>query len=97
MDAKQREARRVETVRRLRAGQAASVVAAELGLARNTVYTLGKPARERGLRSLKAKPGRGRPLKLAPEHWASLRRSILKGARACGLSRDLWTLPRARS
>lgn len=93
MDAKQREARRVEAVRRLRAGEAASVVAAELGLAPNTVYTLGKQARERGLKSLKAKPGRGRPLKLAREHWKTLTRSILKGPRACGFERDLWTLP----
>lgn len=93
MDARQREARRVEAVRRLRAGVSAVVIAAELGLAPNTVYTYGKQAREHGLKSLRAKPGRGRPLKLQREHWKTLRRSILKGPRVCGLERDLWTLP----
>lgn len=93
MDAKQREARRIEAVRRLRAGESAVRIAAELGLAPNTVYTYGKQAREHGLKSLKAKPGRGRPLKLERRHWKALKRSILKGPRACGLDRDLWTLP----
>lgn len=93
MDAKQREARRIEAVRRLRAGEAATVVAAELGLAPNTVYAYGKQAREHGIKSLKAKKGRGRPLKLARAHWKTLTRSILKGPRACGFDRDLWTLP----
>lgn len=89
MDAKHREARRVEAVRRLRAGEAASVTAANPGLARNTAYTLGKQAHEEGLKSLKAEPGRGRPLKLSREHWGSLKRSILKCPRACGLGREL--------
>ena len=45
MDARQREARRIEAVRRLKAGESAAVVAADLGLAPNTVYMLGKRRR----------------------------------------------------
>jgi hypothetical protein len=56
MDAKQREERRIEAVRRLGAGESAGVVAASLGLAPNTVYTLGKQAREHRLPSYPIEP-----------------------------------------
>lgn len=93
MDLKQREERRMEAVRRLRAGESAPAVAADLGVAVNTVYTWGKRARVGGKKALKTKPGRGRPLKLEREHWALLKRMVLKGPRACGFARELWTLP----
>jgi len=93
MDAKQREQRRMEAVKRLRAGEPAAVVAADLGVAPNTVYTWGKRARLGGNKALKAKPGRGRTFKLQPEHWQTLKRMVLKGPRACGFDRGLWTLP----
>lgn len=35
----------------------------------------------------------GRPLKLGREHWAKLKRMILRGPKACGFERELWTLP----
>jgi transposase len=93
MDAKQREERRMEAVKRLRAGESAPVVAADLGLHPSTVYALGKKARLGGTRALKAVPKSGRPLKLERTHWAKLRRMILKGPKACGFERELWTLP----
>jgi len=89
MDAKQLEQRRMEAVKRLRAGEPAAVVAADLGVAPNTVYTWGKRARLGGNKALKAKPGRGRTFKLQPEHWQTLKRMVLKGPRACGFDRGL--------
>lgn len=93
MDAQQREARRMEAVARLRAGVSAPVVAADLGVAPNTVYTWGKLARLGGKKALKAVRKSGRPLKLGREHWKTLKRMILRGPNACGFERELWTLP----
>jgi transposase len=93
MDAKQRERRRFEAVRRLRAGEHAAVIAADLGVGTNSVYTWGKAARLGGVKVLKTKPGRGRPLKLGREHWKTLKRMVLAGPKACGFERELWTLP----
>ncbi len=83
----------MEAVRRLRGGDSAARVAADLGLAVNTVYAYGKKAREHGLRSLRSVKKSGRPPKLDREHWKTLRRMIVRGPRACGFDRDLWTLP----
>lgn len=93
MDVAQREARRLEVVRRLKAGERADAVAADLGLAVNTIYALGKKARTCGVKSLKAVPKSGRPLKLEREHWKALKRMILKSPASCGFDRELWTLP----
>lgn len=93
MDAKQREERRMEAVRRLRGGESAPVVAADLGVDPSTVYVWGKLARLGGKSALKAVPKSGRPLKLQRTHWAKLKRMILKGPKACGFERELWTLP----
>lgn len=93
MDAKQREERRMEAVRRLRARESAPVVAADLGVDPSTVYAWGKLARLGGKKALKAVPKSGRPLKLDREHWAELKRLILKGPKFCGFEHELWTLP----
>ena len=69
------------------------VVAAELGVGPNSVYSWCKAARLNGIRALKTKPGRGRPPKLSREHWKAIRRLVLKGPAACGFERELWTLP----
>jgi hypothetical protein len=66
MDAKQREGRRMEALRRFRAGECAPSVAASLGVASNTVYTWGKPAREGDKAALKSVPKSGRPLDVPP-------------------------------
>lgn len=86
----------MEVVRRRRAGASASAVAAALGVAVSTVYAWGKRAREGGNKALKAVPKSGRPLKLEREHWATLRRMVLKGPRACGFETELWKLPLIR-
>ena len=93
MDAKQREQRRMEAIKRLRAGDPAPLVAADLGVAPNTVYAWGKLARSGGTKALKSVPKSGRPVKLAKEHWAVVRNAILKSPTASGFDRELWTLP----
>lgn len=93
MDVQQREERRMEAIKRLRAGESAAVVAADLGVAPNTVYMWGKLARLGGKRALKAVPRSGRPPKLGRTHRAKLKRMILKSPKACGFDRELWTLP----
>lgn len=80
----------------MRAGEPAPAIAADPGLAPNTVYALGKKARARGVKSLRSVPGSGRPLKLERAHWKTLKRMILKGPAACGFDRELWTLPMVR-
>ena len=96
MDLKEREKRRMEAVKRLRAGESARVVAADLGVASNTVYEWSKRARLGGKKALATKGGRGRPLKLEREHWAKLKKMVLKGPKVCGFERELWTLPMIR-
>lgn len=86
----------MEAVRRLRAGESAPVVAADMGVDPSTVYAWGKKARLGGKKALKAVPKSGRPLKLERTHWARLKRMILKGPQRCGLERELWTLPLIR-
>lgn len=94
MDLKQREERRMEAVRRLRTGEHAAVIAADLGVGANAVYMWGKAAREGGgLRALKGKPRSGRTPKLTGEQRATLKRMVLRGPAACGFERELWTLP----
>lgn len=83
----------MEALRRTRAGESAPVVAASLGVAPNTVYMWGKLAREGGKAALRSVPKSGRPVKLAREHWKTLRRMVLKGPVSCGFDRELWTLP----
>lgn len=61
----QREVRRMEAVKRLRSGESAPKVAADLGVAPNSVHTWGKIARLGGKKTLKS----GRPLNLEREHW----------------------------
>jgi transposase len=96
MDLKQREERRMEAVRRLRTGDSAALVAAELGVGVNTVYEWGKRARTGGVKALKSVPRTGRPLKLGREHWKIIKRAILKSPTASGFNRELWTLPMVR-
>ena len=89
MDLKERELRRVETVKRLRAGTPAAQVAEDMGVALNTVYMWGKLAREGGKKALKSVPKSGRPLKLGREHWASLKKMILGSVSDSGFDRKL--------
>jgi transposase len=97
MDAKQREHRRMEAIKRLRAGAPAAVFAADLGAAPNTVYAWGKLARDGGTKALKSVPKSvpksGRPVKLARTQWAAVKHAILKSPTASGFDRELWTLP----
>jgi transposase len=93
MDLKERELRRMESVKRLRAGTPAAQVAEEMGVALNTVYMWGKLARKGGKKALKSVPKSGRPLKLGREHWVELKKMILGSPSDCGFDRELWTLP----
>ena len=96
MDLKEREKRRMEAVDRLRAGESAPVVAADLGVAPNTVYAWGKRARNGGKKTLRTRAGRGRPSKLDQKQQDALKRMVLRGPRGCGFERELWTLPMIR-
>jgi transposase len=90
---KQRDERRAEVARRLRAGQPDADVAKALGLAVNSVYAIGAKAREHGLRSRKGTPRSGRSRKIGKSQWPAIVRRIAEGPRRCGFDRDLWTLP----
>lgn len=93
MDLEQREARRMEAVRRHKAGESAEAVAMDLGVGANAVYQWAKQARLHGIDSLKLKPRSGRKLKLDKEHWDKLAEMVLAGPREHGFDTELWTLP----
>ena len=89
----QREARRLEAVRRHAQGEHAAVIAHDLGVGPNAVYMWAKEARLKGVASLKLRPRSGRRVKLAKEHWGTLADKVLAGPKACGFDTELWTLP----
>jgi transposase len=93
MNLRQREARRIEAVRRREAGESAEAIALDLGVGTNAVYQWTKQARLHGIDSLKLKPRSGRKLKLAKEHWDKLSEMVLAGPCECGFRTELWTLP----
>ena len=69
MDAKQREERRMEAVKRLRAGEHAAVVALDLGVGTNAVYMWGKPS---GYRPLINRVRSKRPIDILNTHNRSI-------------------------
>lgn len=86
----------MEAVRRLRAGDSAPVVAADLGVAPHTVYAWGKLAREGGKKALRSVPKSGRPVKLDREHWQAVKQAIIASPEKSGFDSELWTLPMVR-
>lgn len=92
MNLVEREARRMEAVRRKKAGESVASIAADLGVGANAVYQWAKQASVQGVGSLKLKPRSGRKVKLAKKHWDRLGKLVLDGPRACGFNTELWTL-----
>jgi len=92
MNLQQREARRMEAVRRKEAGESVALIAADLGVGPNAVYQWAKQARVQGVDALRLKPRSGRKIKLARKHWDRLSKLVLAGPRACGFKTELWTL-----
>lgn len=92
----QREARRMEAVRRREAGESAEAIALDLGVGANAVYQWAKQARLHGIDSLKLKPRSGRKPKLEKKHWDELATLVVAGPSDSGFDTELWTLPLIR-
>jgi len=88
------EQRRLRALRLLREGFAPVEVARQIGVDRRSVRRWKAAARHGGARALTAKPASGRPRRLAAKELRRLRRWLMVGAQAAGLSTDLWTCPR---
>ena len=88
------EARRVDALRRLRAGESAAAVAAAVGVHVKSVHRWRKARADGGRAALRARPTPGRPCRLGDRQKAKLTDLLLAGALANGFPTDLWTCPR---
>ncbi len=79
-------------IRRVRNGEAASVVIKSYGLCRTTIYKWLRKARHGGERALRSTKARGRPPLLSPRQKLQIRRWIIgKDPRQYGFDFGLWT------
>lgn len=91
----QLEERRLEGGRLLRAGQLSQAeIARHLNVSRASVSAWAKVIRTAGLRGLRRRKAAGSASKLTPVQKQRLKRLLDRGALACGLPTDRWTLER---
>lgn len=88
------ERRRRRALQLLTEGYRVSEVASMVGADRRSIARWQKAKKEGGIRAIRAKPAPGRPPKLRVDQRTELEAILLRGARACGYSTDLWTCPR---
>src|SRR5262245_23020437 len=96
----QREERRIEAGRLLRAGRLTHrAIAQRLGVTPQAVGQWAKQLRQRrrGLQGLRRQPHTGRPPRLTPCQWRAVLRALRRGALAAGFPTDRWTLARIRA
>jgi putative transposase len=94
LTAKQREERRTEAARLLRAGWTQAEVARELSVSPAAVCSWAKVLTERGEEGLKARRNPGRASYLSPLQWTEVCALLEAGAAACGFPTERWTLHR---
>ena len=88
--------RRVRAGRMLLSGKGPTEVAAEVGVARQTVHTWKGVLDEGGINALRAIGGKGRPAQLDARQLETLRRNLLDRPTEHGFGTELWTLKRIR-
>ena len=88
--------RRVRAGRMLLSGKGPTEVAAEVGVARQTVHTWKGVLDEGGIDALRAIGGKGRPAQLDARQLEALRRNLLDRPTEHGFGTELWTLKRIR-
>ena len=86
--------RRVRAGRMLLAGKTPAQAAAEVGVARQTVYKWKAVLDEGGIDALRDMPTRGRPARLDDEQLQALARVLLQSPTEHGFGTELWTLKR---
>jgi len=91
---KRLEERRVQSVRRVLAGESPTAVAREIGVVRTTVADWVTDYKKGGWEALKAKPKPGRPRWLSAEQHHELDQILMRGALAQGFDTDLWDCKR---
>lgn len=88
------EKRRRRAIELLKKGLNLSAVAAKVGSSPSSVFLWRQQYKKEGEQGLEAKPVPGRPPQLNGRQKNTLTRMLLKGARGCGYSTDLWTTRR---
>lgn len=91
---KQLEKRRRRAIQLLESGRTLSAVARRVGAAVSSVFRWWQAYRQKGPRSLEAKPTPGRPPRLAKRQKRRLVTLLGQGALRAGYRTELWTLPR---
>src|SRR5215208_4806366 len=96
LTATQREARRFEAVRLLRAGRVSqAAIARQLGVSRAAVCQWARQLARTGRRADLAQRGHpGRPSQMSDVAWGRLFTILRRGARASGFETERWTLRR---
>ena len=85
---------RIKAGRLLQKGLTPTQIAAEVGVARQTVHTWKRILEEQGFDALKGVPEVGRPAQLSESDMRWLAGALREGATAHGFGTDLWTLKR---
>lgn len=92
--AKQLHRRRVRAIELLKHGLGPTDVAKRVHAHRRTVQRWARAFEAEGRQALAPTPHPGPRSKLTPAQKQTLSKLLLKGAKACGFSTDLWTCPR---
>lgn len=91
---KEIEERRERAMRLVGQGYGTMETARIMGVSRESIRFWRKLFKENGKEGLKVTPPDGRPPKINEKERELLREGLIKGAKACGFSTDLWTLSR---
>ena len=88
---------RIKAGRLLQKGLTPTQIAAEVGVARQTVHTWKRILEDQGFDALKNVPEVGRPAQLSESDMQWLAGALREGATAHGFGTDLWTLKRVNA
>ncbi len=88
------KSRRMEAAKLLAAGVKPAEIARRLGVSRQSVSRWQEALKKSGKKGLEGSGRVGRPRKISPAEVKQIEQALVRGARACGIDGDLWTLAR---
>jgi len=88
------EQRRIKAIQLLEEGRRPVEVARVIGVDRRSVRRWKSAYRKKGMDAVRYPAKWGRPVKISSKQSRQLERDLLRGAKSCGFSTDLWSCPR---